>query len=477
MVFVFSVYVLVLLIIGYLASRKGNKTANDFLTSSRDHGTWLASLSASAASESGWVTLGLCGAAFSSGVSTMWLLPGCLLGYVFNWYVLGRRIHRLTGSSASSTLSEVLVSSFTSASSAAAKSWVQRAIAFSTVLFLAFYASAQFSATGKALSVMFGWEYRTGVVLGSVVVLGYTAMGGLRAGSWTDVPKAVLMFLSLVVLPFVIIASTDLEEGFFEDLQAVDPHLLSWTGNSSGWGILGFILGWVGIGLGYPGQPQILRRFMSTSSSHVYKSAPYIAIVWSQLSFFGAIFIGLAARLRFPGLSDPEQALPHAAVQLLSPALAGLALTGVLSAMWSTANGQLFEASMALLELCPSWKRMPSIAPRISVIIVGLFACGLAYVKVQIVYDVVLYSWGALGSGIGTAVVMALLWRKSTPQGVLTGLIVGPMTLVLWRSVFHLSGFLYELIPAFGFALVSIWVVSNFTRITDSKVTNFTCQR
>lgn len=467
------IYVGTLLLIGLMAWRRGKQTSADFITSSRDHGTWVAALSASAASESGWVTLGLVGTAYTSGISCFWLLPGCLAGYVFNWLVLGPKIHTLTEKSGARDLSDLFAARF-GESSANVVRWIRRVVTASVILFLTVYASAQFSATGKTFNAMFGWDYRSGVLLGVALIMTYTAMGGLRAGSWTDVPQATLMFFSLLILPFIIIGSTEYKSGFFSDLEAGNPSALSLTGNTSGWAAIGFVLGWVGIGLGYPGQPHVLRRFMSTVSLGIYRKAAWISLIWSQVVFAGAILVGLAARNRFPGLADPEQALPYAAAHLLPAAVAGLALAGVLSAMWSTANGQIFEAAAASVAGRTKNSQSGPMIVRAAVLCVSLLAGALAFFKAQVIFSVVLDAWGALGAGIGATLAVSLLWRRATAQGALAGLITGPVTLYLWKVVFHLSSTLYELIPAFAVGAGTVWVVSCFTNTnvqSNGKVT------
>lgn len=468
MLAIIVIYLGFLLLLGFLALRRGKHTTTDFITSSRDHGTWLAALSASASSESGWVMLGLVGTAYTTGISCLWLLPGCLAGYVFNWVVLGPLIHRLTAQSGAQDIPDLFDARFPQ-SPAKLLLWIRRVLVASIFLFLTVYASAQFSATGKAFNAMFGWDYRTGVVVGVGLIVAYTTIGGLRACSWTDVPQSLLMFFSLLILPFIIIGSTDFKSGFFTDLVNANPEALSLTGGTTGWAGIGFVLGWVGIGLGYPGQPHVLRRFMSTVSLDVYRTGAIISLVWSQTVFVGAILIGLAARIRFPGLADPEQALPHAAVNLLPPAVAGLALAGVLSAMWSTANGQIFEASTVLLGLNKKKGASSTTVARIAVLSVGLLAGALAYAKAQVIFDVVLYAWGALGAGIGATLSMVLLWKRATAQGALAGLIAGPTTLYLWKTAFHLSSTLYELIPAFLAGVVAVWVGSSLSQKVSNK--------
>ena len=88
----FAIYTLLIVVVGVLAGRGASRDQESYFLGGRTLGPWVAALSAGASSESGWLTLGLVGWAFTSGVSAYWILPGVLLGYLFNWTVLAGRL-------------------------------------------------------------------------------------------------------------------------------------------------------------------------------------------------------------------------------------------------------------------------------------------------------------------------------------------------------------------------------------------------
>ncbi|MCH8212189.1 MAG: efflux RND transporter permease subunit, partial [Planctomycetes bacterium] len=88
----FAVYTLAIVAIGIYSARFARRSGEDYFLAGRSLGSWMAALSASASSESGWVTLGLVGTAFTRGVQAYWIIPGCLLGFMFNWFVLAGRL-------------------------------------------------------------------------------------------------------------------------------------------------------------------------------------------------------------------------------------------------------------------------------------------------------------------------------------------------------------------------------------------------
>lgn len=462
----FACYIIVLILIGVVAYRRSDKSNRDFLNSSRDHGTWMTALSASASSESGWVTLGLVGAGYSSGISCFWLLPGCAVGYLFNWIVLAPRIYDLANQRPVLSVPELLETCFLE-SSAIMRTLIRMVSALLIVLFLAFYVAAQFIAGGKALEAMFGWSYHIGVVITAVVVLSYTVGGGLRAISWTDVLQAVLMFCALIIVPTLAIGKVYFggDNGVIGSVGS-NELAFDWFHGNSGFAALGFVIGWLGIGLAYPGQPHVIKRFLAARSNKAIKQGRWIALVWSQVVFAGAIILGIAGRNLYQDVSDPEQILPIVANGMLPPVFAGLVIAAVFSAICSTADSQLLESSTAIsYDLIPILKRPWPLKKklfnhgnvnRIFVLIIGVIAFYTAILSSKVIFWFVLYAWAALGASLGTALSMALIWKRCSPIGVLMGLITGPIVVVLWKSVLGWNSFIYELVPAFLISLLSI---------------------
>lgn len=81
-------YTLAIVALGLYSARYAARNNEDYFLAGRTLSGPVAALSASASSESGWVTLGLVGFAFTDGVKAYWIIPGCLLGFLFNWFVI-----------------------------------------------------------------------------------------------------------------------------------------------------------------------------------------------------------------------------------------------------------------------------------------------------------------------------------------------------------------------------------------------------
>jgi sodium/proline symporter len=467
----FSTYTLAIVVVGLLAARVASRSSKDYLIAGKGLGPWVSSISASASSESGWVTLGLVGEAFNVGLGAIWVIPGCLMGYVFNWFFLARRIQKYSSENEVLTIPGIIASRFPErANSLRIISVVIIAVMMTT------YVAAQMNAAGKALSAVFGTSYFISVMIGACIVLVYTITGGFKAVAWTDLVQGILMVIALVFLPAIVIIKIGGFGPMFAKLASLDaesgtPLLMTAAGGKVGLFGLGFIIGQLGIGLGYPGQPHVLIRFMAAKDQESLKKGAFIAIAWGTLVFTGAVFLGLACKALFVTLADAEQALPIISIQLLPGIFAGMMLAAVLAAICSTADSQLIVASSSISHDIYAQRKGDKLSPRkavtidrIWVAVIGILAVIFALTDNRVIFTFVLYAWAGLGAAFGPIFILSFLWKKATAEGAIAGAIVGFTTVIIWRNVPALKAMVYELVPGFLLALLVNYVVSLATQ-------------
>lgn len=435
---VMALYVLVLLGIGWSASRRTHG-GEDFHLAGRSLGAWAAGISSTASSESGWVTLGAVGMTYMYGVSGLWYAPGCLLGYVVNLYFVAPHVRRLSRRQGSLTLTDVI-----------ARSWgdprnILRVVSVVIILVsMLGYVTAQMTAAGKAFASTFGLDtragYVVGVLLGALIITAVTSLGGFRGVAWTDLFQGLLMVVALIGVPVLAIWHLGGLDALARGLGAIDPDLLTATGGrveSAAWG---FIVGELGIGLGYPGMPHVITRYMATRDPRQLRRLRLIGIMWGVGVFYGAGAVGLAARVMFPELADPERALMHVALALLPAVLAGLVLSAVLSAILSTVSSQLLVAASAVsYDVVEgvlgrhSDERRSLLLGRWTVVAVGVVGVLLALTEVRVVFWFVLFAWSIMGAAFGPLILMSGRPRLLNRHGALAGMLVGAGVSVAWK--------------------------------------------
>jgi sodium/proline symporter len=431
-------YLGVLLFIGWRAARRTHG-GEDFHLAGRSLGAWSAGISSTASSESGWVTLGAVGMTFTYGISGLWYAPGCLLGYLVNVYLVAPRLRPLSANQHSITLTDVMTRRWGDPNN------VLRLTATTIILICMMgYVAAQLTAAGKAFSSSLGLEGRSGyvlgVVIGAAVITLVTSLGGFRAVAWTDLFQGLLVAGALIALPLYAIARLGGFGALVQGLGAIDPHLLTAGGDRAGPALWGFVIGQLGIGLGYPGMPHVITRYMAARDDREIQRLQVIAMMWGVAVFYGAGLVGLVGRVMLPDLADGEQALMTLALKLVHPVVAGLLLAAVISAILSTVSSQLLVAASAVSydvveETFGKARddRRSLVLGRWTVSVVGLIGVLVALTEVRLVFWFVLFAWSGLGAAFAPLILLALAGRGTNRFGALAAMLTGTGVTVAWK--------------------------------------------
>ena len=452
---VFLVYLCALAGIGIYCSRF-NKDVGDFVLGGRRLGAWVAAFSAQASDFSGWLLIGLPAAAYLQGFSITWTCVGCASGVLFNWTVLAAPMRRMSAEYDALTIPDLLEARFRDTTR------LIRIISVITILlFYSHYIGAQFIAAGNVFKVVFGivnlplglpalldrWGmdyYHLGLLIGAVIILLYTAIGGFMAVCWTDFVQAILMFFAAVALPVISIVKCGGLAGFCSALTqgSEGAHMLAIDQGKSGAGFL-FGVAFAGLawGVGYPGQPHIVSRFMAIRDPRTVAKSTLISMVWSLFVLWGSMFIGLSALAVLGPVLDAgtrDEAMPRLAIEVFPAVIAGLVLSGGIAAMMSTVDSQLIVAVSAvvrdiyqkLLGGHPSGRAAVWLS-RLVLVALGIGGLSIAW-DPPAVFDKVLDAWGGLAAGLGPAIVLACVWRGANRWGVLAGMVVGVLLTQLW---------------------------------------------
>lgn len=466
--FTFVAYLALLLVIGYVAYSR-TSSSSDYFLGGRSLGPWPAALSAGASDMSGWLLLGLPGFAYASGLGSIWLPIGLLAGTYLNWLIVAKRLRTFSYEASDSlTLPEFFANRFEDRSNV-----IQVISAFFILLFFLFYTSSGLVAGGKLFETVFGLDYRIAVVVGALCVVSYTLFGGFLAVSWTDLVQGLLMAAALVLVPIIAIRADGGWSQVKSTLVDANPELLTiWRdleGAPLGWMAIVSLVAW---GLGYFGQPHILARFKGIRSNEDVPTARRIAVGWSGISMLGATLAGLAGfayvstNMGAP-LEDSETIFMVLVDALFHPVVAGILLAAILSAIMSTADSQLLVSSSALAEDFYKQLLRKEAGPkevvlvgRLAVVGISLAALALAFSPESTVLGLVSYAWAGFGAAFGPVLMMSLYWRRMNRYGALAGIIVGGLTVVIWKQLTGGLFDLYEIVPGVLLAAFAAFAAS-----------------
>lgn len=461
----FLLYLLVILMVGFYMYRR-NKSHHDFIIGGRAMNPWVVAFSERASGESAWLLLGLPGLGYAAGYIGMWDAIGCVAGIILYWLVIAEKLRTQSELSDSITLPDFLASRY------AVWSKPIRLIATLIIIFFfTFYLSAQFNGAGKVLNVTFGIPNFYGMMIGSVVIIIYTMMGGFLAVAWTDLVQGIIMIGALVVLPLVgFIEIMEQHHSLNAALASTGTNFADVTGGATGWAAFAVVISGLSWGLGYMGQPHLLTRFMSINHAGNIKISRRIAYVWAIPGFFGALMIGLVGLVYYGNgaFDDVENVMPRLANDLLPTWLAGIFVSGAIAAMMSTADSQLLVITSSFIEdiyhkimgnETVSEKKLLFLS-RVITILVGLSGFLIAITSGKLVFAMVSYSWAGLGSSFGPALLLTLWWKRTTGKGVMAGMLTGTIVTIVWTSLPALDSMISARFVSWTAAILAVYLFS-----------------
>ena len=470
-----------------LRSAKKNNSSMDFFLGGRKVGPWITALSAEASDSSAWLLMGLPGLCYLGGVKeTFWTAVGLIVGTYLNWLFVAKPLRKCTISFGDSiTIPEFFTNRFKD------KTHLLTIISvFFIVLFFTIYTASGFVACAKLFNSVFGLKYHIGLVIGLVVILSYTILGGYLAVCTTDFIQGALIFVAFVFSAVIAVVSLG---GPAEAMAKVSDFSVRAVNGQFGaemaekfianksFSAMSVIsaLAW---GLGYFGMPHIIIRFMGIRSNAEIKTARRVGTVWMVIAYIGTFIIGSLGTVYLAGgaLANPlmilsggaEETVFSATMQQMYPAfIAGLFLCAILAASMSTADSQLLSASSAvsldiykgLINKDADEKTVMNVS-RITVLVIAAIAFVLSLNPASSIFGLVSYAWAGFGSTFGPLVILALFWRGMTNKGAIAGLIAGGVTVVLWHNLKGGIFNVYEILPGFIACLVFAVAVSLLDR-------------
>jgi SSS family solute:Na+ symporter/sodium/proline symporter len=416
---------------------------------------------------------------YVSGISSLWIATGLVLGAFLNYLIVAPRLRTYTEiANDSITLPDFFENRFKD------NSHLLRVVSSVViVVFFTLYTSSGIVAGGKLFESSFGLNYEVGLYVTAGVVVAYTLFGGFLAVSLTDFVQGCIMFIALVLVPIVTINEVGGVSEIHASINTINPALLDIF---SGVSLIGIIsaMAW---GLGYFGQPHIIVRFMAIRSVKDMPAARRIGMSWMIVSIIGAMATGFAgiAYVSKTGLQldDAETIFIILSQILFSPLIAGFLLAAILAAIMSTISSQLLVTSSSLTEDFyktflhqKASDKQQVLVGRISVFLVALFAIFLAYDRNSSILSLVSNAWAGFGAAFGPVVIGCLYWKKMTRNAALAGMVTGAVTVLLWIYApltingQSLSSVIYEIVPGFILCSLVIYVVSIIAPQEDTKV-------
>lgn len=308
--------------------------------------------------------------------------------------------------------------------------------------------------------IVFGMGVEVGIVLSFALILGFTILGGLVATIVTDALQSVIVVLGIVILALVVV---NFGGGVASIIASTPATYISPTGAGGLADVLTFALT---VAPFYLVWQSTWQRIFASKDERVAVRAgvtAYASLLVLTLLPFG---IGVVARQFVPLDMDPNLIFSYVTVELLHPAVGGIVVVGLLSALMTGADSFILQGASNISQ--DIYARMINPAAdndqkmrvaRLSVVLISLAALGVAYLMTDIIS---LYQW-ALRLSATTLVIPFLaimFWRRATGRAVLAGMLLACATTLIWPlfetgvdQVF--AGFFVSLLVTVGGSLLT----------------------
>ncbi|MEM7001862.1 MAG: sodium:solute symporter family protein [Pseudomonadota bacterium] len=419
-----GVYLLVMISIGVISARRASAQAADFMLAGRTLPLWLCTATIMATWLGGGSMLGVSGQTYEGGLLDVIADPfGAALGI----FLVGLFVIRLVRRLQLVTVIDFFLMRFGRPATIVA--------AFAIVLSGVAWAGALMVAFGTILNVLTGVPLVWGILIGGLIVVGYTAIGGMWAVAMTDLIQLIVMILGLVILTTIVVLDMGGVSAAWSQIPAEKLNLLPLENDAPSW--LNYLRAWFIIGVSNLASQSLLQRGLAAKDERTAQWAYYFGAVGFLIIGLIPALLGILASVTMPGVEDKQTLLPLLAEAHLHPLLMALFVGAVLAAIMSSADSALLAASSVIsMNLLPLLQPAASEAQklrwaRFSIPICGLVAGGTA-LQFQAIYDLIVEANAVLLAAVVVPFVLGIWWQKTNRVGVQAGMAAA---LVTWLTV------------------------------------------
>jgi len=401
---------------GFWARRKAT-SQEEFLVAGRSVGPWLYSGTLAAIVLGGASTVGGVKLGYQYGISGMWFVFMFGLGIIVLSVVLVERILGLK----LYTVPELLERRYNASARIAGG-----------IVMVGYDLMVSVTATiavGSVMEVIVGIPRTQAILISSLVMVGYSVLGGMWSLTLTDIIQFVIKTVGIL---FILLPGAILHAGGLSAMHArLPPEFFSLTHIGAGKIASFFVLYFFGILLGQ----DVWQRVFTARSVKVARNGGVVVGVYCLLYALAGALIGAAGRVFLPPLADGDLAFAQIVNAVLPVGLRGLVLAAALAAIMSTASACLLAASTVLLEDVYLRLRRTISTGSIGQSRGVTLALGVVMTVAScVMHDVIValtVAYDLLVGGLLVPIIGAMVWRRGTTAGALASIALGSALVVL----------------------------------------------
>ena len=467
---VIAIYFVMVIWIGFYLKQKAN-TSEEFFMAGREMTAWIAGLSFVAANLGSLELMGWAGSAYQYGIlAAHWYWVGAIpamlfLGMVMMPFYYVCKTHSVPG---------YLKLRFGQGTSIVA--------AFSFAFMTVLMSGVNMFAMAEVMKVVLGWDMNFSIIVSSLAVAAYVALGGLRSAIFNEVLQFVLIWGGALLVPILGL----IEAGGWNGLKAKIAHNIATGAIAPGdythmWRSMGHFadnpmgIHWTGIvfGLGFAisfgywtTDFLVVQRVLAANSLRSARMAPVIGSFFKMAVPFIVILPGLLGLVVLQnsdgslmklvgenvvaanpgaGLHSYNEVLPLMLVRYCSPGLLGLGITALIAGFMSGMAGNVsafsavwtYDIYQPLINKKARDEHYVAVG-RWATILGVVISIGAAYLVMNAkgIMDYVQALFSFFISPLLGAVLMGMFWKRATRAGGFWGLLIGTLTSIsLWAWV------------------------------------------
>ncbi|GEM_PF-2474002 len=334
------------------------------------------------------------------------------------------------------------------------------------------YVAVQIQGFGNIAEGVTGGKvpFLAGALFLSIIMTVYIFAGGYKGVAATDAVQALLLVVSLILGGVYLCYK--LCGGVPQMFQAVylsSPEWLGLPGGSSNWTVKSF-LNWAVFAGGMTVTPQIFQKFYTNKDLRSTKLSIFVHPMLTFVVYTGAMLIGLAGLVAFPGLSAMQS--DNIAMMVIAdklPLWMGMIITvGIVAAAMSTADSQYITiSSLFVRDIYQMGIKRGKKVDMDFMVKLGRWFCvvlliagfAIAYARLDTLVGMLTNSVYPFGMQVYIPMVMGMYWRRATSKGALTGMVSGLLVCILTLFVPPFKGLAAIMHPLFWGAFVNILLV------------------
>ena len=312
------------------------------------------------------------------------------------------------------------------------------------------WTSAQLTALGLVFSVLSGGaiDLNTGIMIGAVIVLGYTIWGGMWSVALTDLFQSVIILIGLTLVAWLV---SDMAGGTAKVIAAAaEAGKFEFWPKAGAKEWLAFLAAWMTLAIGSIPQQDVFQRVTSAKDERTAVRGTLLGGAIYFCFAFVPIFIAYAALVIDPGYAklfanedarEIQRILPNLILEKTPMWAQVLFFGALLSAILSTASGALIAPTSLFSEnvIRPFAPRMNDkqflLLLRVVLIIFTLAALLFALNSKSTMYEMVQNAYKVTLVSCIVPLAAGIFWKRANIPGAALSVVLGlaSWTIAEWR--------------------------------------------